>query len=274
MVKIALLLLLALPTQAFAFGPAIQAVLSTSSSAGVDSFCDSCPDAAAGADVFCEDCNTGAATGVCEWTKVEAGGDTGTISFAASPDNSPALGCTDIGMTYAVQVLKANTTAGATYAYKGFTEDALYIQFYIKIAAEGLADTDTAILMAINNGTDTSAWLMLYQQSGALRFTLLHYAGSGYTSDMGGTNVTADTWYGVRIYLNNPSGGGSDAIRWWVDYSNNGTWTEEGNYTSLTFNYTTTRFNIGHIENLSKTLSYFISGLKVDNDTMPTACTR
>jgi hypothetical protein len=267
-----LALLLILATDGLTFGPAIQAVIGSSVTPATY-YCNTCPDGSNGADVFCEDCHAGASTGVCEWTKDESGGATGTIVFDATPDNSPALGCTGIGMTYAIQALKTNATSGIAYAYKDFTATDLYIQFYIKIVAEGLADNDTWQILSLT-GEGPIAFFRLIQLSGDLRFNLLWYD-TGWVQDNGGTNLALDTWYGVRIYYHNPAGTSGDTIRWWIDYPNNGTWTDEGdNGATGGFTYVATRLLIGSVGSTTKTISYYITGLKVDDDTMPTACGR
>jgi hypothetical protein len=253
--------------------------------AAAANYCTACPDATGGADVLCE-VPDGTADGLCGWTVVESGGATGDVNMAATPDNSPSLGCTDIPMTYVMSFTKTNTNAGSLYAYKGCSATANYIQFYVKFTAEGLANTEEFAVFALAQNASSpgilyrSAYWALYQDnSGNLKMFLTYHQAAGWSNgvDSISSTLSLDTWYGVRIKFLDPSGGGSDNIQWWMDYSNNGSWTEVTNNTGLTLDRPIENafFGVGDPQSGgSKTQTYYVTGLKIDDDTMPTACTR
>lgn len=240
-------------------------------------YCNSCPDSTNGADVLCEDCHLGDSDGVCDWGISEDGGATGDINIAATPDNDPALGCTDIGMTYALQVEKTNTTSATLVAYKAIAPgDNTYVQFYIKINNEGLGNSEDTNIIIVSTGADSISIKLWQTFDGNLRFKLSCYidATGDNPASVSAYNLATDTWYGLRLYIYNPASAGSDSVSWWIDRSNNGTWTEEGGAGSLSLDAATDNVYVGIGWSQTKTIKYQISGLKIDDDAMPSSCAR
>ncbi len=147
----------------------------------------------------------------------------------------------------------------------------------MKIIAEGLGNDDDFGLFSLTTSTiDThSIAINLYKDvSGNRRFKLRYHIAAGWQTDTGATNLALDTWYGIRLYVNNPAGGGSDVVQWWVDYNLDGTYTEEGNFTALTLDRDIANIIVSPAIGTTKTLNVQITGLKIDNDTMPSECAR
>jgi hypothetical protein len=93
-----------------------------------------------------------------------------------------------------------------------------------------------------------------------------------WQSDVGGTAIATDTWYGVRLEYD--ESGAPDKVQWWVDYGNNGTWTDEGE-TTFTADRTIPRYIIlATPANMNIRIQYQIAGLKIDGSAMPTTCAR
>jgi len=235
-----------------------------------DYYCDSCPDATGGADVDCE-VPDGTVDGLCGWTVVETGGATGEINMADACDNSPALGCTDIPMTYCMSVVKTNTTETDLYAKIAVSGVRLYIQFYIKILAESLENTESFRVFGLTtDGVTGSVDITLFQTGGLLYFQRGYHIAAGWQQDVGGTAVTLDTWYGIRLDVND----GSDTVQWWVDYNSDGIYTDEGTASGLTLDRTPIVYIQLGDSGITYTHSFMITGLKVDDDTMPNECVR
>ena len=250
-----------------AFG---QDVIVVKKKGAPDYYCDSCPDAIGGADVDCE-VPDGTADGLCGWTIVETGGATGEIDFAATPDNDPALGCTDIPMTYTFSSTKTNTTATDLYGYKAVSGTTFYRQTYVKVTAEGLANSEVFTLFGFGRADQYgSVRISFYQDvSGNLKFIMEYHIAAGWQGDVGGTNISLDQWYGVRLYILDST---TDTIQWWVDYPNNGTWTDEVGVSGVTLDRALEVAMLGGSPD--KTHIFYLTGDKIDDDTMPTACTR
>lgn len=239
-------------------------------------YCTACPDGTAGGDQVCE-MPDGTADGLCGWTIVEAGGATGDINAADSCDNSPALGCNDILMTYCISAIKTNTTDGEFYAYKSIAGNPVYAQFYIKILDEGLADSETTNLISFASSGDVttnSVKVNLYQDgSSNLTFGIEYHEAGGWTADVSTTAISLDTWYGIRVHINDSS----DSVQWWVDYNLDGTFTDEGTNSGLTLDRAIGYFVIGQAAGQGsgpRTQSWIITGIKVDDDSMPGDCAR
>ncbi len=240
-------------------------------------YCNSCPDATAGGDEICE-VSDGTADGLCGWTIVETGGATGEVDFNATCDDSPALGCDDVPMTKCVAITKTNATAGANhYAYKSIADGtAAYETVAIKILSESIGNGEGASLFKLGYDTDGSGsvLILLYQtEGGDLRFNMGYHVGGTWLFDLGNTNISSDTWYTLRVKALNPAGGGSDSVQWWVDYSNSGSFTDEGTTSGLTLDRAIQYATIGEADN-AVPISYQIAFVKWDNDTMPAACIR
>ena len=260
----------------FCFGftsPHYKIIARQNASVGVDNFCDSCPDATAGADLLCEDLSAGDADGLCGWTVSETGGADGDINMAGTPDNDPALGCTDIVMTYAAVVTKTSANSGSAFAYKDISDtENKYDQFYIKFTAWDIATTEFVIFNSLKDATgDPSVWLRVENNAGTYRLNMLIYD-DDYIADVGAT-ITLDTWIGIRWLVTNPAGTADDYFQWWDDENNDGTFVDRG---SVATNWTLTmdRMMLGITEATTNKATFQISGFKVDDDTMPTGCTK
>lgn len=236
-------------------------------------YCSSCPDAANGGDQICE-IPDGSADGLCGWTVVEAGGETGDINLGGSCDNSPALGCAAISMDYCVSCVKVNTSSGDVLAYFATSETTHYVQFYVKILSEGLANSEDVGIFSFAASTSYASMGVGLQQdsSGDLRFVMYYHVGAGWVEDSSSNTVSTDTWYGIRLYLNDGAGA-TDAGQWWVDWSNNGTWTNEGAFSAVTLDRAIVQYQVGN-KATTKAHNFILTGLKIDNDTMPDSCAR
>ncbi len=246
-----------------------------------DAYCTSCPDAAKGADQVCEQPD-GTIDGLCGWAITETGGATGDVNFAASPDNNPALGCADIPMTYAITFTKTNTDDGSMYASLVTSPTANYVQFYLKINASGLGFGNSFSIFALSEADlDPSVWIFLIENSDGvsdLRLYILYHILAGWQI-MGNSDATIplDTWIGVRLKVLDPAGGGSDSVQWWIDYNNDGVFSDEQTVESLTLDRAIENAVFGVIDPQSghdKIHTYTITGVKIDDDTMPSGCAR
>jgi hypothetical protein len=177
-------------------------------------------------------------------------------------------------MSQAAYLLKTNTTTGDLYAYKGVSGASFYLQFYIKATAEGLADTESVWTVRLVSSTLSlsSVGIQIVQSGANLRFQMLHHIAAGWQTDIGGTNIALDTWYGVRLYVNDGAGA-TDTVQWWVDYSNDGSWTDEGSATSVELDRAIANAAIGPA-GVTYTFAYYITGIKIDDDAMPAGCAR
>jgi len=275
---IALLLLLAAPAWA---GEPMQLarmsgpMLGAGGSAAATPYCSTCPDVYGNGDVACE-IPDGNAGGLCTWTAIDGGSEC-TISAAATPDNSPVLGCTDIGMTYVMSFAKTTAGTGAC----GFTLDIAdlsslaYVQAYVKISAESLADDGIypLILLTQAAGSNMSIGIYLTQVSTKLYFALRYHSGGTFVLDVGGTEVALDTWYGLRFSVNKTD---TDSLIWYVDYTNNGNWTDEtgGSPISAELDRAIRYAAVGAPYVVAEGASFYATGVKIDDDTMPSACIR
>jgi len=234
-------------------------------------YCAACPDTTNGGDQICE-IPDGSADGLCGWTVMEATGATGEVDLAAACDNSPALGCASIAMDYCASVVKTNTTSGDALAYIATSDTTHYIQFYVKILAEGITGGDVGLFL-IAASTEYASVGVGFQDLGAgYHFLFYYHQAAGWTEDPSSQVIELDHWYGIRIYLVD-GGAGADAGQWWVDYTPNGTWTDEGAFSGKTLDRAIAQYQIGN-KATSTTISFLITGLKIDNDTMPDSCAR
>jgi hypothetical protein len=244
-------------------------------------YCVTCPYIAGGADVLCETPD-GSADGLCGWAITETGGATGDVNFAASPDNSPALGCADIPMTYAATFTKTDTNEANMYAVATVSATANYVQFYIKINATGLAWGESFSVFALSTATlGPSVWLLVIQNSEALddlRFFVYYHLLAGWVSLANcDSTINLDTWYGIRLKVLDPEGGGSDSVQWWIDYNNDGVFNDEQTVEGLTLDRPIENAVFGVVSPQSgynETHAYTITGIKIDDDTMPNGCAR
>ena len=245
---------------------------------GVDNYCDSCPDATAGADLLCEDFNTGGAAGICSWTVVETGGADGDINMAGTPDDNPALGCTDIDMTYAGVVTKTSANSGRAYALKDISDtDNKYVQFYVKFTAWTIASGEYVNFASLKDAAgDPSVYLRVYNSSGTYKLNALIYHDDYISDTQFSGGITLDTWIGIRFKVLNPTGTDNDYFRWWTDLNNDGSFTDQSGGGDVATNWSRTmdRMMIGITEATTNQMTFQISGFKVDDDTMPTGCTK
>lgn len=242
-------------------------------SAAALTYCNSCPDAANGADKVCEDCSSGDEDGLCNWAVTDRDDAYCDINFNGVKDDSPALGCTDLTNSYALSLIQASDSTYNCFAVYtlslGATTD-LYGQFYFKVISTDLADTETHTVLIISaSGSYNNAFGINIHRYGADLY-LDGWSSYGPTVDQGSQAIATDTWYGVRfagIASTNP-----DTFQWWVDYSNNGTWTDEG---TTTGNFTQSRTYAHTGEGAgNKLINFQLVGIKLNTAAMPTACLR
>jgi len=264
-ILIGLVLLTALiPTSAQTWG----VVGLSATTPAVPDYCESCTDDA-DADILCE---TFESSQFCTWSILEDGGAAGDVTISTTKDDSPALGCGGNIGDNAISVVKTSEGWAAAWAYIDYTSiTTAYMQFYIKILAEGFANGDSCAIVGYYVSSSTPAFgLQLVQDSDKLYFGLA-YRDGGWKSDLGSTAISLDTWYGVRMYFNDAEAGSS--CSWAVDYDLDGTYTDEGSSGTVNFDRVERYISIG-CGYMSKTISFQVEGLKVDADAYPDDCAR
>jgi hypothetical protein len=161
--------------------------------------------------------------------------------------------------------------------YKASTAIRQYTQLYIKFTAESLADGTGVTFWAIasaDNPSTPAVGIQIYRSGESRYFRMIYYT-TGTGTDVGGTAISMDKWYGIRIDAHNSATENQDSIQWWVDYNTEawGTWTDEGTTSGKTLGYAFGIQRIG-IRSAATPMTYYITGIKVDDDAMPGACTR
>jgi len=240
-------------------------------------YCTACPDAGKGADVQCEDFD-GTADGRCGWTVQHAGDANGAVNLAGSCSNSPnPLGCTDLSMGYCAVLTKTSATAGDMYFYKANAETDTYRKLFLRITAEGMAtDSDTVLwsLSTSDAGTLGSVALGFIKDASDDYYLELwyHVGGSWYTVSRS-DEIFLSRWYGIDVKAINSATLNSDVIQWWIDYDLDGTYTDEGEVTGKELDRATAKEVFGSASK-EEIISYQITGVRIDNDAMPSDCSR
>lgn len=223
----------------------------------------SCDDA----DLLCESFDLETA-GNYDNTATEVG-TAGTINADAT--HSGTFSCTDKG-TEALQATKTSTNDVLFTYFDAGADNTYYTQLYFNSISEGLANgaTQTVAALSTNTAFTTICWyLKIKKVDSELFLQLMHYDGTSWrTTDS--ASISADTWYGVRIFYSYNTGSGG--ISWAVDYdmdgaftpitiSNDGTTTRQGRY-----------LGFGVIGGGTTTFTNQFDNIKADNDAYPSAC--
>ena len=261
------------------------------------------------ADLMCE-VPDGTSDGLSGWSKQTT--SAGEVDFAYACDNSPALGCSDINTSYCARFRQTSAgTESDLYGYKllssgGYTGD-LYIQGYLKVLITP-TESDGVTPLAYNHDNEIigvtgdslpSSYAMNvflgltggYTGSTSHRMSMsvfylatTGHGGTGSTvciDQYGGTHceiegqttMSVDTWVGFRLKITNSATADADAVSFWVDWNNDGTFDLVGAATGLTLKNAIKSIYIGQNE-LSKLYSIQMTGIKVSTTGFPADCRR
>lgn len=228
-------------------------------------YCDACPDATGGADQLCE-MPDGTSDGLCGWTIVETDAD---VDMASTIPGS--FSCTDHS-EYAVKFYKSGTSTSEAKIYKTASGSTFYVQGFFYLTTIPASE-----LLYIFTLSDTSNL-----PSVRIRVTYedpTYYVYWGYHEEAGWTEspvaVSLNTWYAFRLYVVNST---SDTIQFWIDLNNDGDFEDTNEHptadTGKTLDRATARYMVGTASDVSSSYTYYVTGIKVDDDTMPDVCAR
>lgn len=236
-----------------------------------------CKDPSSGGDLLCEvwknnDTPPTDAGNCGNWTKVTSFAQC-TIKFNQTPDNDPALGCTDIrnasgDMTYVFELDKANANSApcGTYVDLGAGQTKYFLQFYFKVVTDALTNTQGIGLMSIMAAATGNHPIVvrLYHDTTNLLLQVGYNNGS-WTWTTGETVIATDTWYGVRVQYDESANHEATVFKWWMDASNDGTWTSKAD---TTFHVPDIRRSpryalVGEVGNTTVQVKYQIAGIKM-----------
>lgn len=275
-------------------------------------YCGACPDTGKEGDTLCE-VPDGTADGMCGWTATTSGEGSATAVLDYACDESETLSCKGISPSYCMRTTQTDCDSqDDTYIWKQFAssdyEGHMYVQFYVKILTTP-TKASGGTCVAMTNGLDIeivgftpgsmpssypgNVYISIYKDTNTAGdwHLGLHYhacSDSGCTSSAwyGPTSdsnlkstaqVTTDgsDWLGVRLHVYNGSGNGVDYAEWWIDYSNDGTWTAQTGTGVLTYRFDREfKYIVMGQNELDRQFDIQVTGLKFNKTAMPTACVR
>ena len=203
-------------------------------------------------DVFCEDFEGPR----CSWTESNTG--SGDVN-PQSTRNQSTMPCTSKG-TYNADFNITSASDEAYYKRAKSDTTSTYVQFYVYIESEGLADYDGITFLQLENSSGEMAGAVGIRQSGGSVYLATYTNNWNTGPGVGSTALSTGTWYrigveytkntskGLRVYLN-----GTEQAGCRTDTS-----------TQATENVV---FGGGY-----KAARYQIENIQVDDDTMPEAC--